>query len=914
MDFTGFLDADYIDAQYKLWKQDPRAVTRDWQFFFQGFELAAERPTEQPEGIGGDPDQIFLQSRIDTLIYRYRDIGHLLACLDPLAACPTDHPLLNLSAFGLTEKDLDKPVFIKGFSDIDTATVGEIIRMLKETYCHSVGVEYMHLQDPAERQWLQDRMEPNRNRSDLEKQTKIRIFEKLYQATLFEQFLHKKYLGQTRFSLEGADAVVPMMDIMLEKAAEQGVREVILGTAHRGRLNVQAHILGKPYEDIFGEFESCYDPDALEGAGDVKYHNGYLADIETRNGYPIRAFLVNNPSHLESVNPVVEGFARARQDILGHGSTGAVLPVLIHGDAAFAGQGVVAETLNLSQLKGYRTHGTVHIVINNQIGYTTFPEDARSTRYATDVAKMLMVPIFHVHGEDPESVIHVTRLACDYRMAFGKDAVIDLICYRRYGHNEGDEPYFTQPQMYNRIKDRPTLNRIYADKLVKEGLIDAKKIQSIESGINERLDHAYESVHGTACPFPDPQFYENWEGLYGKYTQEPFETGVDKNRLQAYSRNLNDLPDEFKPHPKLARILKKRKDAVEKGDGIDWANAEALAFASLLSEDVPIRLSGQDVGRGTFSQRHGVLVDAETGSRYVPLNSLDRNQATLSVYDSMLSEVGVLGFEYGYSLGQPQGLVIWEAQFGDFANSAQTVIDLYIASGESKWQRPTGLVLLLPHGYEGLGPEHSSARLERFLQLCADDNMQVCNATTPAQYFHLLRQQVKRNFRKPLVIMTPKSLLRHPLAVSKLTDLTSGAFNSVLDDPSPPKSPRRILMCSGKIFYSLLERRQKRKANDIGIIRMEQLHPVPYRKLEAIKKKYGKAAQWMWVQEEPENMGAWRFLQPILETVLGRPVDYVGRKAAASPATGFPTIYKLEQDEILDKAVGPLPENDSNSR
>ena len=705
-----------------------------------------------------------------------------------------------------------------------------------------------------------------------------------------------------------------MMDIMLEKAAEQGVREVILGTAHRGRLNVQAHILGKPYEDIFGEFESCYDPDALEGAGDVKYHNGYLADIETRNGYPIRAFLVNNPSHLESVNPVVEGFARARQDILGHGSKGAVLPVLIHGDAAFAGQGVVAETLNLSQLKGYRTHGTVHIVINNQIGYTTFPEDARSTRYATDVAKMLMVPIFHVHGEDPESVIHVTRLACDYRMAFGKDAVIDLICYRRYGHNEGDEPYFTQPQMYNRIKDRPTLNRIYADKLVKEGLIDAKKIQSIESGINERLDHAYESVHGTACPFPDPQFYENWEGLYGQYTQGPFETGVDENRLRAYARSLNDLPDEFKPHPKLARILKKRKEAVEKGEGIDWANAEALAFASLLSEGVPIRLSGQDVGRGTFSQRHGVLVDVETGSRYVPLNSLDRNQATLSIYDSMLSEVGVLGFEYGYSLAQPQGLVIWEAQFGDFANSAQTVIDLYIASGESKWQRPTGLVLLLPHGYEGLGPEHSSARLERFLQLCADDNMQVCNATTPAQYFHLLRQQIKRNFRKPLVIMTPKSLLRHPLAVSKLTDLTKGAFNSVLDDPSPPKSPRRILMCSGKIFYSLLERRQKRKADDIGIIRMEQIHPVPYRKLEAIKKKYGKAAQWMWVQEEPENMGAWRFLQPILETVLGRPVDYVGRKTAASPATGFPTIYKMEQAEILDKAVGPLPENDSNSR
>ena len=914
MDFSGFLDADYIDTQYALWKNNPHAVPRDWQFFFQGFELAGKHPPERLEGIGGDLDQISRQSRIEALIYRYRDIGHLLACIDPLAACPTEHPLLSLSSVGLTEKDLDRPVFIKGFSGTDTATVGEVIRALKTTYCHSVGVEYMHLQDPDERQWLQDRMEPDRNQPDFEKQTRIRIFEKLQQTALFEQFLHKKYLGQTRFSLEGADALVPMMDTLLEKAAGQGVREIILGMAHRGRLNVQAHILGKPYEDIFGEFESCYDPDTLEGAGDVKYHNGYLADIKTRNGYSVRVFLVNNPSHLESVNPVVEGVARARQDILGRPSADAVLPVLIHGDAAFAGQGVVAETLNLSQLKGYCTRGTVHIVINNQIGYTTFPEDARSTRYATDVAKMLMVPIFHVHGEDIESVVHVTRLACDYRMAFGKDAVIDLICYRRYGHNEGDEPYFTQPQMYRRIKDRPTLNRIYGDKLVEAGLMDAEKIQRMENEITRRLDHAYESVHGTDCPFPEPKFYENWEGLYGRYTQAPFETGVDENRLKTYAQSLQVLPDGFKPHPKLARILKTRKEAVEKGKGIDWANAEALAFASLLTEGVPIRLTGQDVGRGTFSQRHGMLMDAESGSRHVPLNSLDQNQATFTIYNSMLSEVGVLGFEYGYSLAQPRGLIIWEAQFGDFANNAQTVIDLYIASGESKWQRPTGLVLLLPHGYEGLGPEHSSARLERFLQLCADDNMQVCNATTPAQYFHLLRQQVRRNFRKPLVIMAPKRLLRHPLAVSTLTDLTTGSFKSILDDPSPPESPRRMLICSGKIFYSLIKRRRERKAADIGIIRMEQLYPVPYHGLEAIKKKYGKAARWTWVQEEPKNMGAYRFLQPILENVLGRPVDYVGRNTAASPATGFPTIYRMEQAEILDKAVGPLPENDSNSR
>ena len=911
MNFTGFLDVDYIDAQYRLWKQDPHAVTRDWRFFFRGFELAAERTSELPVETGtADKNQILLQSRVQTLIYRYRDIGHLLACLDPLSACPTSHPLLDVSAVRISEKDLDKPVRIEEFNGSHASTIKETVRALRETYCHRVGVEYMHLQDPAERRWLQDRMEPNRNRPDFDKETKIRILEDLYKANLFEQYLHKKYLGQTRFSLEGAESVIPLMDLLLEKAAEQGVREVILGMAHRGRLNVQTHILGKSYADIFGEFESCYDPDELVGTGDVKYHNGYLGDIETRKGHPLRAFLVNNPSHLESVDPVVEGIARARQDISGNGSTGSVLPVLIHGDAAFAGQGIVAETLNLSQLKGYRTHGTVHIVINNQIGYTTLPEDARSTRYATDVAKMLMIPIFHIHGEDPESVCHIARLASEYRMAFGKDVVIDVVCYRRYGHNEGDEPYFTQPQMYRRIKDRPPVNRIYADTLTREGLIDSQAIESIESRINEALDHAYESIHGTACTFPEPQFYENWEGLYGSYTPEPVETGVDEKHLLALSRRLNRLPDEFTPHPKLARILKTRAEAVDKGEGIDWANAEALAFASLLSEGIPIRLSGQDVGRGTFSQRHSALVDAETGTRYVPLNALDEKQAVFSVYNSMLSEIGVLGFEYGYSLGQPRGLILWEAQFGDFANNAQPVIDLYIASGESKWQRPTGLVLLLPHGYEGLGPEHSSARLERFLQLCADDNMQVCNATTPAQYFHLLRRQMKRDFRKPLVIMTPKSLLRHPRAVSNLSELTSGTFETVLDDPENVKAPTRMLICSGKIFYDLDDRRRQCKASDIGIIRIEQLYPIPYRRLEDLQKKYRNADRWMWVQEEPENMGAWRFLKPELEKVVEKPFDFIGREAAASTATGFPAIYKMQQADILDKAVGPAPDKE----
>jgi len=910
MNFAGFLDIDYIDAQYRLWKQDPNAVARDWQFFFNGFELAATRTPERAETTGtADKNQLLLQSRVQTLIYRYRDIGHLLACLDPLSACPTSHPLLEVSAVGISEKELDQPVLTDGFNGAQPSTVTETVRALRETYCHRVGVEYMHLQDPAERRWLQDRMEPIRNRPDFDAETRIRILETLYKANLFEQYLHKKYPGQTRFSLEGAESLIPLMDLLLQKAAEHGVREIILGMAHRGRLNVQAHILGKSYADIFGEFESCYDPDELVGSGDVKYHNGYLGDIETRNGHPLRAFLVNNPSHLEAVNPVVEGFARARQDISGAGSSGNVLPILIHGDAAFAGQGIVAETLNLSQLKGYSTHGTVNIVVNNQIGYTTVPEDARSTRYATDVAKMLMVPIFHVHGEDPEAVCHIARLACEYRTAFGKDVVIDVICYRRYGHNEGDEPYFTQPQMYRRIKDRPPVNRIYADKLTQEGLIDRPKIEKIESRITESLDHDYESIHGTACTFPEPRFYDDWEGLYGEYTHEPVETGVDGKHLLDLSGKLNRLPDGFTPHPKIARILKTREEAVETGEGIDWANAEALAFASLLTEGIPIRLSGQDVGRGTFSQRHSVLVDAETGAQYVPLNALNENQTLFSVYNSMLSETGVLGFEYGYSLAQPRGLILWEAQFGDFANNAQPVIDLFIASGESKWQRPTGLVLLLPHGYEGLGPEHSSARLERFLQLCADDNMQVCNTTTPAQYFHLLRRQMKQNFRKPLVIMTPKSLLRHPRAVSPLSGLTSGTFETVLDDPENGKEPYRMLVCNGKIFYDLVERRRQQKASDIGILRIEQLYPLPYRRLEDLQKKYRKVQQWVWVQEEPENMGAWRFLRPELEKVFTKPFDFVGRQAAASPATGFPAIYKIQQADIIDRAVGPVPEN-----
>ncbi|MGD9301646.1 MAG: 2-oxoglutarate dehydrogenase E1 component [Desulfobacterales bacterium] len=904
MNLTATWNADFIDSQFERWKTDPHSLSREWRFFFEGFDLAASESKPAPEMV--DEDQLRRQSRIQALIYRYRDLGHLMACLDPLAACPTDHPLLNLQTFKLTPQDLDRKFFAPFFATAKRVPLREIIQALKETYCHSIGVEFMHLQDPDERQWLQNRMEPVRNRLHLEATAQRRILEKLFQAALFEQFINKKYLAVTRFSLEGGDAIIPALDSLVGHVAQKGCTEIILGMAHRGRLNVQANILNKSYEDIFGEFENCYNPDDLTGAGDVKYHNGYLADLKMADNQNLRIFLMNNPSHLESVDPVVEGFARARQDITADRQRKRILPLLIHGDAAFAGQGIVAETLNMSQLEGYRTGGTIHLVINNQIGYTTLPEDARSTRYSTDVAKMLMVPIFHVHGEDPEALVHVFQLAADYRWKFGKDVVIDVVCYRRYGHNEGDEPYFTQPQMYEQIRQRPSLHQIYADMLIEEKIIQKNDVETITETISTRLNTAYEAVHSSACPFPFPEFYEDWQEIKADFTHAPVRTGVKKNTLISLAQKLNTAPEGFALHPKLERLLQRRLQAVQNGYGLDWAGAEALAFASLLTEGVPIRLSGQDSGRGTFSQRHSVLVDTLTGEKYTPLNALESRQAPFAVFDSLLSEAGVLGFEYGYSLAQPHGMVLWEAQFGDFVNNAQSIIDLFIASGESKWQRLSGLVLLLPHGYEGLGPEHSSARPERFLQLCAADNIQVCNPTTPAQYFHLLRRQLKSPFRKPLIILTPKSLLRLPAAVSTLDELVQNHFQTVIDDTSVIKDPQTVLICSGKIYFELAARRKDLERADLAILRLEQIYPFPGDQLQKAAKKYSHARRWCWVQEEPENMGGWQFIRPRLEAMIQQSLVYIGREAASSPATGFPMIYRREQNAIIEKAVGPV--------
>jgi 2-oxoglutarate dehydrogenase E1 component len=913
MSLTGAWNAEYIDEQYRLWKSDPSKVPQDWRSFFEGFELASAREVEAVQVL--DQEHVTLQSRVDALIYRYRDLGHLLSCLDPLSACPTDHPLLKPEAFNLRDKDFHREFYADIFPDKKMASLHDIIKTLRQTYCRSVGVEYMHLQDPDERMWLQERMEPVLNQPSIREEEKIRIVHRLYQASIFEQFLHRKYVGQTRFSLEGAEALMPLLDGLLENVAARGCREVILGMAHRGRLNVQTSILGKSYEDIFCEFESNYDPDSLVGAGDVKYHNGFLADIKTASGDEIRVFLANNPSHLESVDPVVEGFARARQDMSGgKDPQRAVMALLIHGDAGFAGQGIVAETLNMSQLEGYGTGGTIHIIINNQIGYTTLPEDARSTRYSTDIAKMLMVPIFHVHGENPEALLHVTKLACDYRMEFGKDVVIDLVCYRRYGHNEGDEPYFTQPLMYHRIKERPAVSQIYGQQLLEEGMLAENRMKEIEQEVNQFLEESLESAKKRGCVLPELQFYEEWDEIQSNYSFDPVETGVDRMRLVSLARKLNSVPEGFSLHRTLKKLLNRRMQAIEEGKNIDWANGEALAFASLLVEGIPVRLSGQDSVRGTFSQRHSALFDIETGEEYVPLSNLGQDQAPYLAYDSLLSEAGVLGFEYGYSLAQPHGLIIWEAQFGDFINNAQAIVDLYLASGQSKWQRLSALVLLLPHGLEGQGPEHSSARLERFLQLCAQDNLQVCNPTTPAQYFHLLRRQVKRSFRKPLVVMTPKSLLRHPLAVSDLSDMMSGWFTEILDDEAAEQDCRRLLFCSGKIYYELWQRRQELEDFNIAIIRLEQLYPFPEEQLQQSIAQYSKAKEWIWVQEEPENMGAWSFVRPRLSSLIHKHISYIGREAAPSPATGFHNIYQSEQAAIIDEAVGPPAEKKDEAK
>ena len=923
---------DLIAPLYERWKLDPAGVDESWRFFFEGYDLAAAdvgdsngkaasngrgAPPGSAMQVGrdstaevGDLTDARAQSGVTRLVDAYRELGHFLADLDPLQMVPRPetHEGLELSRFGLSEADLDAVYFTK-LADPPRASLRELLAILRQTYCGTLGVEYMHIQDPKVRRWLQDRMESVRNHPGLDRQNKQRILLKLNAASLFETFLARNFIGQKRFSLEGGEMLIPMLDALIERAGAQwGVREIVIGMPHRGRLNVLANILNKPYWMIFHEFQEI-PPKSVGGDGDVKYHLGFSSDHTCQEGHEVHLSLTANPSHLEAVNPVVEGRVRAKQRRFGDESRRLGIPVLIHGDAAFAGQGLVAETLNLSQLPGYRTGGTVHIVVNNQIGFTTTPADSRSTRYCTDIAKMLEVPILHVNGEDPEACVYAAVLAMDFRQTFGQDVVIDFVCYRKHGHNEGDEPAFTQPLMYEKIRERPGIVQIYSDRLVKETELRPEDAESMQETFQERLAAVLEEVKASQSgpgPGPvQPGFQGAWKGFTSQYRGDPVETGVDRETLERISEALARFPEGFHLNPKLDRILGARRKAVESRTGIDWSNAEALAFGSLLIEGTPVRLSGQDSRRGTFSQRHSVLVDAETGSRYIPLNNIGKDQAFFCAYDSLLSEAAVLGFDYGYSLDDPTMLILWEAQFGDFANGAQVIIDQFITPAESKWGRASGLVMLLPHGYEGQGPEHSSARIERYLQACAEDNIQVVNCTTPAQYFHLLRRQMRRNFRKPLVVMTPKSLLRHKEAVSPLDNLETGGFREVIDDADAPDSAGRVIVCSGKIYYDLLKKRQEAgKERSVAIVRLEQLYPWPGDRLLEVLGRFEDDPEWVWAQEESQNMGPWTFVAPRLRDLVGRDFQFVGRNASASPATGSHAVHDREQVELVEAAIG----------
>jgi 2-oxoglutarate dehydrogenase E1 component len=913
-------NVDLIEDYYKRWQHDPTSVPESWRSFFDGYELGGSSAVTIQRV---SESQAQAQAHIARLIDGYRRLGHFLARLDPLSAARKDLELLNLSEFGFTNLDLSQEFATGNLVGLSHGSLNEILGWLRETYCRTIGVEYMHIQDTHIRRWLQERMEPVRNRPDLARRRKLRILMKLHYAVLFERFLHTRYPGQKRFSLEGAETLIPILDVIVEKGPDLGVREIVLGMTHRGRLNVLANILQKPYELIFAEFEGIVLPDSVAGDGDVKYHLGFSCDYVTAKGGRVHLSLTPNPSHLEAVGPVVEGRVRAKQRQYHDKARQMGLPLLVHGDAAFAGQGIVVETLNLSQLNGYRTGGTVHLIINNQIGFTTAPSDGRSTTYCTDAAKMLEVPIFHVNGEDPEACVYIAELALEFRQTFHKDVVIDMFCYRRHGHNEGDEPTFTQPLMYRNIQDRPSVQEVYTEQLIIRGDLKVEEAEAIADAFQTKAQRALDEVKAEK-KLPHPAgFSGRWQGLRSQYSHQPVDTKVELRTLRFILERLAQGQPDFHIHPKIDRLFKGRLSLFDEKQIVDWATAEMLAFGSLLLEGQAVRLSGQDSGRGTFSQRHAAVYDTETGKVAIPLNSLRKAQADFTVYDSLLSEAAVLAFEYGYAMDEPESLVLWEAQFGDFANGAQVIIDQFIAAGESKWQRGNGVVLLLPHGYEGQGPEHSSARIERFLQLCAEDNIQVVNPTTPAQYFHLLRRQLKRNFRKPLVVMTPKSLLRHKAVQSPIAALTSDSFREVLNDPLCLSSDtpalrasgdgrqelqlekvRRMLLCTGKVFYDLLEHRAAVGRHDVALVRLEQLYPLPERQLLEIVKPYRHVEEWVWVQEESQNMGAWSFIEPRLRAVLDRSIEYVGRDASASPATGSLKIHRNEQKELVEAALG----------
>ena len=959
-------NAAYVEQLYARYADNPAAVDESWQAFFRdlgdteidakreargpswaradwppmpGDELTAAldgqwaEPAKQAEKIKAKAaetgvkitDTQVRQSVVDSLralmlIRAYRIRGHLVADLDPLGMRNKSmHPELDPKSYGFTDADMDRPIFIDNVLGLEMASMREILAIVKRTYCGTFALQYMHISDPEQAGWLKERIEGYGKEVSFTREGRRAILNKLVEAEGFEKFLHVKYTGTKRFGLDGGESLIPAMEQIIKRGGALGIQEIIIGMPHRGRLSVLANVMEKPYKAIFNEFQGgSFKPEDVDGSGDVKYHLGASSD-RAFDGNNVHLSLTANPSHLEAVNPVCLGKARAKQDQLSDAERRKVLTILLHGDAAFAGQGVVAECFGLSGLKGHRTGGTIHIIVNNQIGFTTAPHHSRSSPYPTDIALMVEAPIFHVNGDDPEAVVHAAKVATEYRQKFGKDVVIDIFCYRRFGHNEGDEPMFTNPAMYQRIKKQKTTLSLYTERLVNDGLIPEGEIEDMKASFQAHLNDEFEA--GKAYKPNKADWLDGrWSHIdRGGEQYQRGQTAISEETMAEVGRALTTAPDDLKVHRTVGRLLDAKSKMFETGEGFDWSTAEAIAFGSLLTEGYPVRLSGQDSTRGTFSQRHSAFIDQETEERYVPLNNIRPGQAQYEVIDSMLSEYAVLGFEYGFSLAEPNALTMWEAQFGDFANGAQIMFDQFISSGERKWLRMSGLVMLLPHGYEGQGPEHSSARLERFLQMSAEDNWIVANCTTPANYFHILRRQLHRDYRKPLVLMTPKSLLRHKLAVSKAHEFTDGSsFHRVLWDDAqygnsdttlkPDDKIRRVVLCSGKVYFDLLEERDTRGLDDVYLLRVEQFYPFPALSLVKELERFPNA-DFVWCQEEPKNQGGWFFMEPNIEWVLTRigakhkRPGYVGRNAAASPATGLASAHKAQQAALVDQAL-----------
>jgi len=929
---AGIHNVAYIEQFYAAYRNDPNSVPTEWRDYFAAtengaagplrlgpaftarsvFNPATTAPSESPiPGFQADSRVENVSERLHQLIRNYRVRGHNIAAINPLGSAPPCPPELKLGFYGFSEAELDLLINIPALPCETPLTLRGIYQRLRDIYCGSIGVQFMHIDDLSARLWLQQRLENPLTRRHVTREEQLRILTKLTEAVVFEEFLRTKFLGAKTFSLEGCETLVPLLDLAIEKAGQQGVKNIVIGMGHRGRLNVLANVIGKNPCQIFQEFTDDQ-PELWPERGDVKYHLGHSGDWKLMDGRNVHLSLCFNPSHLEFVDPVVVGRVRAHQDRFADRDCTKVMGLLIHGDAAFAGEGVIQEVLNMGRLTGYSVGGIVHIIVNNQIGFTTTPEQGRSTNYATDVARMLQVPIFHVNGEDPDAVAQVVQLAMDFRAEFKSDVFIDMYGYRRLGHNETDEPTFTQPLLYRQIAQRPVVREGYLGHLLKLGNVTRAEADSIMAGCQAKLEKQLEAARADQCEIQIER-RGVWQNYFGgpEPAEEP-DTGVDPKQLAALLHRLTELHPGFHVHPKLERLLAGRRLMAEGKQPLDWAAAEALALASLATTGVRIRLTGQDTGRGTFSQRHAILHDQESGYSYLPLQHVAVGQAPVNIYNSPLCETGALGFEYGYSLDYPDGLVLWEAQFGDFVNVAQVIIDQFIISAEDKWKRLSGLVMLLPHGFEGMGPEHSSARLERFLALAAEDNIQVVQPTTPAGYFHVLRRQAVRRWRKPLIIFTPKSLLRHPRAVSTLAELGTGRFQRVLPDALPPQGIRRILLCTGKVFYELQAYREAHQRPDVAIIRLEQLYPLPAGLLEQALKDYKDTTPALWVQEEPANMGAWRYLHERFgKVLLGRlPFAHISRPASPSPATGSAHAHKLEQAQLIARAFGD-PEPDA---